>query len=174
MPVIYTEAVYTDAIYTRAIDPPDAAAARSTFARPPLIVTNLITRDIDGSAEFYGLICGFIELARDDTAILMGFPEDRVPRLTLIDWVSPRALKASRGIQEGTFLSVLHEDVEDALSLAGRLGLEIVETTPLGSPEPFHAIIRDFDGRLVELSTPADYLSPARAEAEADATMKTI
>jgi hypothetical protein len=150
----------------------DEVVSGPAFVTPPLIVTNLVTRDLDASAELYCGLCSFIVLGEDETAVVLGLAEDRVPRLTLIDWVSPRALKASRGLVEGTFLSILHEDVRDALVLVERLGLEIVETTPFDSAEPFHAIVRDFDGRVIELSTPADYLSPAQAEVEA--MIKTI
>lgn len=150
MPVTYSETGGATAA------PPRAAIG------PAWIVANLPTRDLERTAAFYARLCGLIEIERDDTAIFLARPDEEMPSLVVIDRVSPRVRWMGLGIPAGTYLGILHEDIGGALELANEFGLEIAEAAPFGNPEPFHAVIYDMDGRVVELSTPAAYLRAGR------------
>jgi catechol 2,3-dioxygenase-like lactoylglutathione lyase family enzyme len=125
------------------------------------LVTNLLSRDVERCAAFYKLLCGLSEVRRADAYILLGAADGESAQLAVIDWVSELVPRAARGISAGAFLSFVLDDMEAALAVARDFDLEIVEQTPADSPEPIQAIIRDIDGRVVELATPAAHLALA-------------
>jgi catechol 2,3-dioxygenase-like lactoylglutathione lyase family enzyme len=125
------------------------------------LVTNLLSRDVERCAAFYELLCGLSEVRRTDAYILLGAADGESAQLAVIDWVSELVPRAARGISAGAFLSFVLDDMEAALAVARDFDLEIVEQTPADSPEPIQAIIRDIDGRVVELATPAAHLALA-------------
>jgi catechol 2,3-dioxygenase-like lactoylglutathione lyase family enzyme len=125
------------------------------------LVTNLLSRDVERCAAFYELLCGLSEVRRTDAYILLGAADGESAQLAVIDWVSELVPRAARGISAGAFLSFVLDDMEAALAVARDFDLEIVEQTPADSPEPIQVIIRDIDGRVVELATPAAHLALA-------------
>jgi hypothetical protein len=73
--------------------------------------------------------------------------------------VSELVPRAARGIAEGTYLSIVTEDVDAALAVAAEFELEVIERTETVGADTLHAVIRDLDGRVVELTTPAAHLA---------------
>jgi hypothetical protein len=120
-------------------------------------ITNLWTRDVVRSAELYARLGGFVATGRGDTFMLLAAPDGT--RLALIDWVSELVPRAARGIAEGTYLSIVTEDVDAALAVAAEFELEVIERTETDGADTLHAVIRDLDGRVVELTTPAAHLA---------------
>jgi catechol 2,3-dioxygenase-like lactoylglutathione lyase family enzyme len=125
------------------------------------LVTNLLSRDVERCAAFYKLLCGLSEVRRTDAYILLGAADGDSTGLAIIDWVSELVPRAARGISAGAFLSFVLDDVGAALAVARDFDLEIVEQTPAAGAEPIQVIIRDIDGRVVELATPAAHLALA-------------
>ena len=121
------------------------------------LITNLLTRDIERSAAFYKLLGGLSEIRRTDAYVLLGAADGSSARLALIDWVSKLVPRAARGISEGNFLTLVVDDLEAALMVARDFDIEVIESPWSGGP-PGRAVIRDIDGRVVELTTPAAHL----------------
>jgi hypothetical protein len=53
------------------------------------------------------------------------------------------------------------DDVAAAPAIVRDFDLEVIEETPEAGFAPVHAVIRDLDGRIVELATPAAHLALA-------------
>lgn len=123
------------------------------------LVTNLLTRDVERCAAFYKLLCGLSEVRRTDAYILLAAADGQSFGIAVIDWVSELVPRAARGISAGNYLTFVLEDVAAALAIARDFELEVIEETPAGGGEPLHAVIRDIDGRVVELVTPAAHLA---------------
>jgi catechol 2,3-dioxygenase-like lactoylglutathione lyase family enzyme len=121
------------------------------------IITNLLTRDVDRSVAFYRALCGLREARRGDNYVVLG-PSDGTASVVLIDWVSELVPRAARGVSEGNYLSVILDDVESALGVAAEFETEIIEETRSADGILVHAVVRDLDGRVIEISTPAEHL----------------
>jgi catechol 2,3-dioxygenase-like lactoylglutathione lyase family enzyme len=122
-------------------------------------VTNLLTRDVERSAAFYRALAGLTEIRRGEVFIVLAPTNDSAGQLCLIDWVSELVPRAARGLAEGTYLSLVIEDVAAAVAVARRFEVEIIEATSTEGERPTQAIIRDLDGRVIELVTPAAHLA---------------
>lgn len=121
------------------------------------LVLSLLTRDVERNAKFYSLLCGISEVQRSDAYILLAGPAGTSMEIALIDWVSELVPRAARGEPQGSYLSLVIDDVEIALTLVREFGLEIVEETR-GEQGVLQAVVRDLDGRVIELSTPEVHL----------------
>lgn len=120
--------------------------------------SNLLTRDVERSADFYKALTGLHEVRRGGAFVLLGALGAPDVQLCLIDWVSELVPRAARGMVEGGYLTLATTDVAAAVDVARTYGVEIIEETPAGDDTPAQAIIRDIDGRVVELVTPAAHL----------------
>ncbi|MGN6100141.1 MAG: VOC family protein [Devosia sp.] len=119
--------------------------------------TSLLSRDIDRAAAFYRLLGGFIELGRTDTYVLLGDDETARSGLTIIDWVSELVPKGARGVPEGSYLTLVVDDIEAALDIVRDFEVEIMESPTETGPSG-RAVVRDIDGRIVEIVTPDTHL----------------
>jgi catechol 2,3-dioxygenase-like lactoylglutathione lyase family enzyme len=126
------------------------------------LVTNLLTRDVERCAAFYRLLCGLTEVRRTESYVLFAAADGESFQIAVIDWVSELVPRAARGLSAGAYLTFVLEDVGAALAIARDFELEVVEETPSqpGSA-PIHAVLRDIDGRIVELVIPAAHLALA-------------
>jgi len=118
------------------------------------LVTTLLTRDVERSAAFYRLLAGLSETKRGDAFVILAAADGSSTELCLIDWTSELVPRAARGISEGNYLTLITDDVRAALDVARTFEVEIIEETL-----PARAVIRDIDGRVVELATEAAYLA---------------
>jgi catechol 2,3-dioxygenase-like lactoylglutathione lyase family enzyme len=125
------------------------------------LVTNLLSRDVERCAAFYRLLCGLSEVRRTDSYIVLAAADGTSAEVAVIDWVSELVPRAARGISAGAYLSFVLDDVAAALTIARDFDLEVIEETSAGEFAPVHAVIRDIDGRVVELTTPAAHLELA-------------
>ncbi|KKB12714.1 hypothetical protein VE25_05620 [Devosia geojensis] len=114
--------------------------------------TNLLTRDIRGSTDFYQRLTGF-ELVRSEPwyALLAPGP-DSDAQLGLIDWVSEFVPKAARGEAQGSYIEIVVPDVIAALDAVRSFDIEIIEQP--GDVHGERAVLRDLDGHVVTLITP--------------------
>ena len=120
------------------------------------LVTNLLTRDLARSTSFYQRLLGFEVIKSSNVYVLLGTSGSGLA-LCLIDWVSELVPRAARGVPEGNYLSLLTDDIEQGLAVAREFEVEIIEATPTENGT-IRAVIRDLDGRVVELTTPAAHL----------------
>jgi catechol 2,3-dioxygenase-like lactoylglutathione lyase family enzyme len=123
------------------------------------LVTTLLTRDVERCSAFYRLLCGLTEVRRTDAYVLLAAADGQSFELAVIDWVSELVPKAARGVSAGNYLSFVLDDVAAALAIVADFELEIIEQTPEDGSAPIRAVIRDLDGRVVELATPEAYLA---------------
>jgi catechol 2,3-dioxygenase-like lactoylglutathione lyase family enzyme len=123
------------------------------------LVTNLLTRDVERCAAFYKLLCGLSEVRRTESYVLLAAADGDSFSIAVMDWVSELVPRAARGIAAGTYLTFVLDDVAAALAIVRDFELEVIEETPAGEAGPLHAVVRDIDGRVVELVTPAAHLA---------------
>jgi catechol 2,3-dioxygenase-like lactoylglutathione lyase family enzyme len=126
------------------------------------ISTNLLTRDIAASTEFYRSLCGFRQVHTESWYVVLATSPESAFQLGLIDWVSEFVPRAARGEAQGSYLEVVVEDVAAAVDAIRPYGTEIIEEPTLFG-EQTRAVIRDMDGHVIDLTTPhARYIIPPR------------
>ena len=126
------------------------------------ISTNLLTRDIAASTEFYRALCGFRQVHTETWYVVLASAPDSPFQLGLIDWVSEFVPRAARGIPQGSYLEIVIDDVPAAVDAIRDFGVEIIEE-PATFGEQVRAVIRDLDGHVIDLTTPhARYVIPPR------------
>lgn len=115
--------------------------------------SNLLTRNLAGSIEFYRLLTGF-DLVRSEAwyALLAPNPESDA-QLGLIDWVSEFVPKAARGEAHGSYIEIVVPDVEAALAAVNGFDIEVIEE-PLEHYRGSRAVLRDLDGHVITIVTP--------------------
>ena len=115
---------------------------------------NILAKDVEESVRFYQRIAGMIEVETHTWLRVLTLPGDTHFELGLIDEVSEFVPRAARGIAEGAYLTLLVDNVSAAVQAAFDEGVEIVEE-PRGDAYLAHAVIRDPNGVVIELATPA-------------------
>ena len=126
------------------------------------ISTNLLTRDIAASTDFYKALCGFRQVHTESWYVVLATSPDSPFQLGLIDWVSEFVPKAARGVAQGSYLEIVVDDVLAAVDAIRAFDVQIIEE-PVVYGEQTRAVIRDLDGHVIDLTTPhARYTIPPR------------
>ncbi len=126
------------------------------------ISTNLLTRDIAASTDFYKALCGFRQVHTESWYVVLATSPDSPFQLGLIDWVSEFVPKAARGVAQGSYLEIVVDDVLAAVDAIRAFDIQIIEE-PVVYGEQTRAVIRDLDGHVIDLTTPhARYTIPPR------------
>jgi len=116
---------------------------------------NILVKDVATSASFYRQLAGFELIETSDYRVVMTLPGLFGIELVLIDQVSEFVPRSARGTIEGTYLTLVVDDVVRAVSIAREFGVEVAEETQsLGGGEG-RAIIRDPNGLVIDLVTAA-------------------
>lgn len=115
--------------------------------------SNLLTRNLAGSIEFYRLLTGFDLVRSEPWYALLAPHAESDAQLGLIDWVSEFVPKAARGEAQGSYIEIVVPDVEAALAAVGDFEVEIIEK-PLEHYRGIRAVLRDLDGHVITIVTP--------------------
>jgi predicted enzyme related to lactoylglutathione lyase len=136
------------------------------------VLFNILAKDLDTSARFYRRIANFEEVYTSDWYVVMTAPDMPGLEIGLIDQVSEFTPRHAWGMHEGTYLTLVVDDVFAALERARDLGVEIIEEPVALAYGQTRALIRDPNGMVIDLSTPTEELA-AREDVSFKATPKT-
>jgi catechol 2,3-dioxygenase-like lactoylglutathione lyase family enzyme len=136
------------------------------------IVFNILCKDLGQSALFYRELVGLEEIYRSNWYIVLAQPGNEGVQIGLIDQVSEFTPRHAWGTHNGTFLTLVVDDVFAALDRARALDIEIIEEPVALDYGQSRALIRDPNGLILDLSTPTELLA-ARDDVAFEVSPKT-
>jgi catechol 2,3-dioxygenase-like lactoylglutathione lyase family enzyme len=123
------------------------------------VLFNILCNDVEASVEFYTALVDFRVLYRNDWyAVLTPSGQENV-QLGLIDRVSEFTPRHAWGMHEGSYLTLVVDDVFEAVERASKLGVEVIEHPVALAYGQSRALIRDPNGIVIDLSTPTEELT---------------
>lgn len=120
---------------------------------------NIMTKSMDDSVRFYTSLVDFRVIYRNDWYVVLSPPGQENVQLGLIDEVSEFAPRHAWGMPGGAYLTLVVDDVFEAVEVAGKLGVEVVENPVALAYGQSRALIRDPNGIIIDLSTPTEELT---------------
>lgn len=136
------------------------------------VLFNVLAKDLPTSTEFYRRIADFETIYTSDWYVVMSAPGIPGLEIGLIDQVSEFTPRHAWGTHEGSYLTLVVDDVFAALDVARELGVEIIEEPVALEYGQTRALIRDPNGMVIDLSTPTEELA-ARADVGFESSEKT-
>ena len=136
------------------------------------VIFNILCKSLDASVSFYRQLADFETLYESDWYVVLCPPGQEMVQLGLIDQVSEYTPRHAWGMHEGTYLTLVVDDVFEAVRRARDLAAEVIEdpvVLPFGQTR---ALIRDPNGLVIDLSTPTAELA-ARGDVTYAPTEKT-
>ena len=125
------------------------------------VLNTILVKDLATSRDFYVALAGFEVVYQSDWYIVLSPPGQPLTQLGLIDQVSEFAPRHAWGVHQGTYLTLVVDDVVEALHRARRLDVEIIEEPVALAYGQTRALIRDPNGLVIDLSTPTKHLGGA-------------
>jgi len=122
------------------------------------VLFNILAKDIPTSADFYAQLAGFRTIFANDWYVVMAMPGNEGFELGLIDQVSQFAPRHAWGIHQGSYLTLVVDDVFAAVERARALGVEVIDNPTALENDVTRALIRDPNGVVIDLSTPTAVL----------------
>ena len=119
------------------------------------IIFNILAKDIEETARFYEALCGLERQYTNDWYIVLTPGSDLAYELGIIDEVSEFTPKAARGLFAGGYLTLVVDDVHAAHSKAQEMGCDIVSAPVALEYGQIQMVLRDPNGVVVDISTPA-------------------
>jgi predicted enzyme related to lactoylglutathione lyase len=135
------------------------------------VLFNILVKDLETSLVFYRELAGFERIYTSSWYIVLTVPGAEAIELGLIDEVSEFAPRHAWGTMQGTYLTLVVDDVFEATERARSLGVEIIDEPRALDYGQTRALIRDPNGLVIDLSTPTSELR-ARSDADLAPTMK--
>jgi predicted enzyme related to lactoylglutathione lyase len=135
------------------------------------VLFNILVKDLATSAAFYQQLAGFEPIYTSSWYIILTVPGSEAIELGLIDEVSQFAPRHAWGTMQGSYLTLVVNDVFEAVDRARRLGVEIIDEPRALEYGQTRALIRDPNGLVIDLSTPTSELV-GRSDAELAPTVK--
>lgn len=123
------------------------------------VLFNVLAKHLPTSAEFYRRIANFEEVYTSDWYVVMKAPNIPGLEIGLIDQVSEFTPRHAWGMHEGSYLTLVVDDVFLALEVAREMGVEIIEEPVALDYGQTRALIRDPNGMVVDISTPTEELA---------------
>jgi catechol 2,3-dioxygenase-like lactoylglutathione lyase family enzyme len=118
------------------------------------VLFNILCKDMATSIAFYKQLANFQEVYTSDWYVVLTAPDVPGLELGLIDQVSEFTPRHAWGMHEGTFLTLVVDDVFAAVERARALEVEIIEDPVALAYGQTRALIRDPNGLVIDLSTP--------------------
>jgi predicted enzyme related to lactoylglutathione lyase len=135
------------------------------------VLFNILAKDLATSVAFYQHLAGFAPIYTSSWYIVLTVPGSETIELGLIDEVSQFAPRHAWGTMQGTYLTLVVNDVFEAVARARELGVEIIDEPRALEYGHTRALIRDPNGLVIDLSTPTSELH-GRSAAELAPTVK--
>ncbi len=136
------------------------------------VVFNILCKDVAESAAFYQQLAGFEPIHTSHWYVVLAQPGNGLAHIGLIDEVSEFTPRHAWGTRNGSFLTLVVEDIFVTMERARLLGAEIIEQ-PVALDTGFtRALIRDPNGLVIDISTPSEVLA-ARGDVEFEISPRT-
>jgi catechol 2,3-dioxygenase-like lactoylglutathione lyase family enzyme len=119
------------------------------------IIFNILAKDIEETARFYEALCGLERQYTSDWYIVLTPGGDLAYELGIIDEVSEFVPTAARGLFAGGYLTLVVDDVRAAHARARDMDVDIVSPPTATDYGQIQMILRDPNGVVVDISTPA-------------------
>jgi catechol 2,3-dioxygenase-like lactoylglutathione lyase family enzyme len=123
------------------------------------VLFNILCNDLDASVRFYTSLVDFRVAYQNDWYAVLSPPGQENVQLGLIDRVSEFTPRHAWGMHEGSYLTLVVDDVFEAVERASELGVEVIESPVALAYGQSRALIRDPSGIVIDLSTPTDELT---------------
>jgi predicted enzyme related to lactoylglutathione lyase len=136
------------------------------------VVFNILCADLAQSARFYRELVGFETIYESEWYVVLVQPGQDLVQVGLIDQVSQFTPRHAWGTHNGTFLTLVVEDIFATLDIARRLGAEIIEEPVSLDYGQTRSLIRDPNGFVLDISTPTELLAQ-RGDIEFEVTQRT-
>ncbi len=133
---------------------------------------NILCKNLRDSVSFYRALADFETVYESDWYVVLTVPGRDGVELGLIDQVSEFTPRHAWGMHEGSYLTLVVDDVFAALERARALEVEVIEEPVALDYGPTRALIRDPNGLVIDLSTPTAELA-ARGDVTYAPTEKT-
>lgn len=137
------------------------------------VIFNILCKDLATSVAFYKQLANFHEVYRSDWYVVLTAPDVPGLELGLIDQVSEFTPRHAWGMHEGTFLTLVVDDVFATVDRARALEVEVIEDPVALAYGQTRALIRDPNGLVIDLSTPTIELAE-RGEHSPEAASRTV
>jgi catechol 2,3-dioxygenase-like lactoylglutathione lyase family enzyme len=118
------------------------------------VLFNILCKNLRDSVAFYRALADFETVYESDWYVILGIPGREGVELGLVDQVSEFAPRHAWGMHEGSYLTLVVDDVFVALERARDLEVEIIEEPVALDYGQTRALIRDPNGLVIDLSTP--------------------
>jgi predicted enzyme related to lactoylglutathione lyase len=142
------------------------------MARLKRVLFNILCKNLRDSAAFYQALADFRVIYESDWYVVLTVPGRDGVELGLIDQISEFAPRHAWGMREGSYLTLVVEDVYATLERARELQVEVIEEPVALEYGSTRALIRDPNGLVIDLSTPTSELA-SRGDVSFISTEKT-
>ena len=123
------------------------------------ILFNILAKDLPASVEFYRRIGNLQPVYQSDWYVVMTPQGQPNVQIGLIDQVSEFTPRHAWGVHEGTYLTLVVDDVRLALQEAQDMGIEIIQEPVALDYGQTRMLIRDPNGLIIDISTPTEELA---------------
>jgi len=123
------------------------------------ILFNVLAKDLRASVEFYRRIASLEPVFESEWYVVLSPPGQPNVQIGLIDQVSEFAPRHAWGVHEGSYLTLVVDDVRLALGEAREMGLDIIEEPVALEYGQTRMLIRDPNGLVIDISTPTEDLA---------------
>lgn len=118
------------------------------------VLFNVLCKDMATSVTFYRELGNFDIVYQSDWYVVLTARDIPGLELGLIDQVSEFTPRHAWGTHEGTYLTLVVDDVFAAVDRARQLDVEVIEEPVALDYGQTRALIRDPNGMVIDLSTP--------------------
>lgn len=118
------------------------------------VLFNVLCKNMETSVAFYQGLANFSVVYTSDWYVVLSAPDVPGLELGLIDQVSEFTPRHAWGMHEGTFLTLVVDDVFAAVERARQLEAQVIEDPVALDYGQTRALIRDPNGLVIDLSTP--------------------
>jgi catechol 2,3-dioxygenase-like lactoylglutathione lyase family enzyme len=118
------------------------------------VLFNVLCKNLRDSVAFYRALTDFETVHESDWRVVLTAPGGEGVELGLIDQISEFAPRHAWGMHEGTYLTLVVDDLFAALERARALDVEVIEEPVALDYGQTRALIRDPNGMVIDLSTP--------------------
>lgn len=123
------------------------------------VLFNILCNDLEASVRFYAALVDFRIAYQNEWCAVLCPPGQENVQLGLIDRVSEFTPRHAWGMHEGAYLTLVVDDVFEAVARAQDLGVEVIEEPVAQAYGQSRALIRYPNGLIIDLSTPTEELT---------------
>lgn len=124
------------------------------------IIFNILARDVEETARFYEELCGLKRIYTSDWYITLtpnGLLDALQYELGVIDQVHENVPRSARGHMEGSYVTIVVDDVHAAHERAKEMGVDVVEAPVPTNYGQTRMVVRDPNSLVVDISSPTEH-----------------